>query len=462
MNRLPIRLRLTIVFAAALGLVLTGTGSLLYLRMSSTLSAALDQSLRTRVADLAALLRQSDSGLRESGQQLQEGTVAQVIDTNGRIVDATREAPVRPLLDRSARAAAMRSRRFLDRPNERLLALPVQAQDRRLLIVVGISTESRAEALAALRNELFLGGPATLLVVSLLAYALAHASLRPIESMRRRAAAISGDHPGERLPIPPARDEVALLGTTLNEMLARLELALDRERRFVTDASHELRTPLALLKGEIELALEDDQNADELRAALRSAGAETDRLVRLAEDLLLLARADRGALPLRREQIEADDLLERIATRFELRARESGRRVEVATAGASIEGDPLRLEQALSNLLDNALRHGDGTVTLRAETRGNTVKLHVADEGPGMPQTLREHAFEPFRRGSDLRGEGSGLGLAIVSAIAHAHGGTVELQDRERGGTDISIELPRPHPTPGVTKIEWQRAAATG
>jgi signal transduction histidine kinase len=429
------------VFVLALALVLAATGAFLYLRLASTLTAALDQNLRTRATDLAALVRQSDTGLREAGRPWQEGTVAQVLDASGRIVDATAQAPRQPLLDANARATSLSGAHFLDRPNERLLAVPVYAQGSRLLVVVGGSTEPRAEALATLRRELFLGGPATLLLVSALAYALAHGALRPVEAMRRRAAMIGGEHPGERLPIPRARDEVARLGETLNEMLARLELALERERRFVADASHELRTPLTLLKGEIELALEGEQSAKELLAALRSAGEETDRLVSLAEDLLLLARADRGSLPLRPERLDTDKLLTGVATRFELRARERGRRIAVEHPGLMVEGDQLRLEQALSNLVDNALRHGSGVVQLHAQQRDDFVELHVTDEGNGLPEPFAARAFEPFAHGRHASAEGSGLGLAIVAAIATAHGGAAEFRNRD--GADAWIALPR-------------------
>lgn len=422
--------------------MLAGAGAFLYLRLDVTLSSGLDRTLRTRAADLTALVRQSDSGLRESGRQWPQETVAQVLDRRGNIVDATAQTPRAPLLDSSALASAWQGARFFDREEERLLALPVRAQDQRLLIVVGSSTEPRARALATLRRELLLGGPATLLLVSLLAYALAHAALRPVEAMRRRAAAIGGERTGERLPIPRASDEIALLGSTLNEMLARLEQALERERRFVADASHELRTPLALLKGEIELALEDDHSADELRAVLRAAGEETDRLVRLAEDLLLLARADRGVLPLRRERVELGSLLTSMASRFELRAREAGRRIVVEPTAQAVLADRLRLEQALSNLIDNALRHGGGTVRLHVTETQESVVLHVGDQGAGLLASGAGRAFEPFARGRAATGEGSGLGLAIVAAVARAHHGRAQLASVE-DGTDASIELPR-------------------
>lgn len=422
--------------------MLAGAGAFLYLRLDATLSAGLDRTLRTRAADLTALLRQSDSGLRESGRQWPEETVAQILDRRGGIVDATAQTPPTPLLDVNARASAWQGARFFDRGEERLLAVPVRAQEQRLLIVVGSSTEPRARALGTLRRELLFGGPATLLLVSLLAYALARGALRPVEAMRRRAAAIGGERTGERLPLPRAQDEIAMLGSTLNGMLARLEQALERERRFVADASHELRTPLALLKGEIELALEDEHDADELRAALRAAGEETDRLVRLAEDLLLLARADRGVLPLRRECVDLGSLLASMASRFELRAREADRRIVVEPTDLTVVADRLRLEQALSNLIDNALRHGRGTVRLHVAEHQESIGLHIHDQGTGLPALVAANAFEPFARGRGAPGEGSGLGLAIVAAVAKAHRGRAQLTCAP-GGTDASIELPR-------------------
>jgi hypothetical protein len=161
------------------------------------------------------------------------------------------------------------------------------------------------------------------------------------------------------------------------------------------------------LKGEIELALEEEHGADELRAALRAAGEESDRLVRLAEDLLLLARADRGVLPLRREHVDLGSLLASMAACFELRAREAGRRIVVERTGLSVIADRLRLEQALSNLIDNALRHGGGTVRIHVTESHENVGLHVGDQGAGFSAPVAAHAFEPFARGGCTQGRGA-------------------------------------------------------
>jgi signal transduction histidine kinase len=262
--------------------------------------------------------------------------------------------------------------------------------------------------------------------------------------MRRRAAAISAETPGERLPVPRTGDELERLGETLNAMLARLESALQRERDFVADAGHELRTPLALLRTELELALRHAETPEELRDAIRASSEEVDRLVQLAEDLLLIARTDRGRLPLRLEALDASELLGSIASRFEWRAQEAGRQIRVATPEvAEVRGDRVRLEQALGNLLDNALRYGSGEVRLSAAKVDGFVELHVTDEGSGFPSELEGQAFERFARLDQPRARGgAGLGLSIVRAIAEAHGGSAHLVSANGSGADVWVSIP--------------------
>src|SRR5680860_1182882 len=273
LRRFPIRLRLTLAFAVAMGVVLAIIGAFVYVGLSTAIDSSIDTGLRTRAGDITALIRQADSGLEESaGTMLGEAqNFAQVLDGAGDIVDSTPLLAGAPLLSAAELAAAAGGPTVFDRitipgteNQARLLAVPVDAQDLRLTVVVGTSLESRDQTLSSLLAQLLLGGPIALLLTSLLAYALASAALRPVESMRREASAISAAEPGRRLPVPPARDELARLSTTLNDMLARLEAAIARERSFVSDASHELRTPLSLLKTELELALAMERPAPEL------------------------------------------------------------------------------------------------------------------------------------------------------------------------------------------------------
>jgi signal transduction histidine kinase len=368
-------------------------------------------------------------------------------------VDATPEVGERPLLgpDELARAATEgdlsieRSEISGIEGGARLLAVPFNGPDGPLVLVAGASLEERDEAVREFLLALLVVGPGALVLASLLGYGLATAALRPVESMRAEATAISAAEPGRRLPLPQSRDEVFRLGQTLNAMLERLEDALERERSFVADASHELRTPLALLKAELELALRRPRSAEELEQALHSAAAESDRLARLAEDLLVLARADQGRLPLRRSPVSAAAVLSKVAERFRAESEKGRRAIEVdAPNGLSLVADAVRLEQALGNLVDNALRHGRGAVRLRAVEAGAGVELHVIDEGGGFVPEFLARAFERFSRADEARsGEGAGLGLAIVEVVARAHGGSAHAANREDGGADVWLSISR-------------------
>lgn len=313
------------------------------------------------------------------------------------------------------------------------------------LVTVGESVTDRRDALVGLRTQLWLLGPVALLLASLLGYLVSGAALRPVELMRRRAASIGADDADARLPLPAAPDEVRRLGETLNDMLDRLDAGLRRERRFVADASHELRTPLALLQTELELATRRPRSAAELDAALRSAKEEVDRLVRLAEDLLVLAAADEGRLPLRPSAIDVAELMQGVVGRFDGRAAQLGREITVTVPDqTSVWADRLRLEQALGNLVDNALRDGRGRVALRTTATPDQIEFCVADEGDGFPGELLPEVFERFTRAGGVRSSGTaGLGLAIVKAIATAHGGSARAANRPGGGAEVTFSIPQ-------------------
>jgi signal transduction histidine kinase len=441
MGRFPIRIRLTLAFALAMAVVFAATGLFLYLRLGSALDRTIDQGLRARATVVTALAQQADAGLRASNNGF-----AQMIGPEGTVIDWTPGLTRRSLLSASQRRSAFQRQHFfvgtLNGEQVRLLAVPVSAQGQRVVVIVGASLQPREAALADLRGQLAIGGPIALMLASLAAYFLAAAALRPVERMGERAATISAASPGRRLPVPRTDDEIARLGSRLNDMLVRLESALERERVLVANASHELRTPLALMKTEIELALAEPASARGLVAALRSAGDETDRLSQLADDLLLLARIDSGTLPLRRSRIAVEELLDSIATRFRRRADDAGRGFEIVVpSGVEVLADRRRLEQALANLVENALRYGAGTVRLEAVERLGVIELHVIDEGEGFPVGFISRAFERFSRGS-RNIAGTGLGLAIVAAIADAHGGAATTSNSANGGADVALLLP--------------------
>src|SRR5262245_9248878 len=266
--------------------------------------------------------------------------------------------------------------------------------------------------------------------------------------MRGEAAAISASEPGRRLPVPNTDDELARLAETLNAMLGRLEEAIERERRFVDDASHELRTPLSNLKAGLELAVRRSRTADELETSIRSAAEETDRLARLAEDLLVLARSDRGRMPIRREPVDVAAMVSVTVESFAARAAEHRVGIHVHVPDRlSVEVDEPRVRQALGNLLDNGLRAvpSGGHVSVAAEREDGTLHLEVRDSGPGFAAEFLPVAFEPFTRPDPGRGRpegGAGLGLAIVAAVAQAHGGSVRAENLPGGGASVVVSLP--------------------
>ena len=292
---------------------------------------------------------------------------------------------------------------------------------------------------AALRRGFFIGGPVALLLAALGGYLVAGAALRPMEAMRRRAQEISTSSLDERLPVPATGDEVARLGETLNGMLERIEEGLARERRFVSDASHELRTPLALLKTELELALRAGRSPEQLRAAIESAAGETDRLARIADDLLLLARSEQGHLQLQLEPLDSAELLDTVARRFARtgdvvgrgRRREARRRSAPARAGTR---QPGRQRCAPRRRRRIAPRGAPQRLGRAARARSRHGLPAGASSG-----TRSNASAVPTRPAA---AKGAGLGLAIVETIARAHGGRAHAANRDGGGADVWIQLP--------------------
>jgi two-component system OmpR family sensor kinase len=452
MRRLTVRWRLTAAFALVMAIVLAATGVFVYQRQQTSLDQTIDRALHLRAADVAALAQQSDTGLadaRTRGRGANNG-FAQLIDASGRVLDRTPGLAARPLL---GTAAVNRARRGVtvmtdlrlagDQP-VRLLAESAHAQDQNIVIIVGQSLEQRNLALGDLGSVLLAGGPVALLLASLAGYLLTGAALRPVEAMRRRAATISATDLDQRLPPAAGNDELGRLGHTLNEMLARIHASVERERMLVSDASHELRTPLTVLRAELELIARERASGEGLQTAIGSAIEETDRLIRLADDLLLLARADDNQLAIAPTRLSTAELLREAAARAHRHPRAAEVRILVdGSTDAEVLADRDRIAQAIDNLLTNALRYTNTYVQLTARVTGTFVELHVVDDGPGFPADFLPHAWERFARSDAARTEdGSGLGLAIVRAVANAHGGEAHASNAATGGADVWITLP--------------------
>jgi signal transduction histidine kinase len=448
-SRLPIRVRLTAAFALAMVLVLAAAGLFVYLRLKEDLDDNLHAALETRARAVSSA-GSADAGAAEEGE---EG-FAQLIARDGSVLD-TSGGLQGPALTSAELERAESDEVVIDKrlpgieATARVLARPADRPPD-AVVAVGQSLADRDETLSGLAASFAIGGPIAVLLASIAGYLLAATGLRPVEAMRRRARKVSLSRAGERLPLPAAHDEIRRLGETLNEMLDRLERSFERERRFVADAGHELRTPVAIVKTELEGAMRTGDYGPQVRAALTAAIEECDRLAQLAEDLLVVARSGEGELPVRPEELSARTVLEDVRARFEDRAAQRNRsiRVEVEN-GVVVSGDPLRVRQALGNLVDNALRHGDGDIVLRSRRANPGVELEVSDRGAGFEPAIADRAFERFARGDEARARGgTGLGMAIVRAVAEAHGGRAEIVPGGEGAT-VRIWLPDGTPPQG-------------
>lgn len=437
--RVPLRLRVALAFAATTALALGTLGVYLEVRVSGLLEEQALTALSTRAEAVAALPAAEQA---EAVRALDGEWLGQLVDVDGAVIASS--AQVRgPLLAPSAlpgqgEVRTIEAEVWVASEGERSEVLLRASHGGDGVVVVGMATEDVTEVLEGLRTQLVVGGVLALGLASALGYVVAGAALRPVELMRRHAETISAHSASDRLPLPGVHDELHRLGSTLNDMLDRLDTALRQQRQFVAEAGHELRTPLALLRTELDLAVSRPRSPDELGAFLASASEEVDRLSALVDHLLLLAQADEARLDLDRAPVDLGGLLERVAARFDRGLTDRGVRVLPGPDVVAV-ADAARLDQVLSNLVDNALRHGRGTVTLSLGTDGARALVEVADEGGVL---LEEPLFDRFRRGSQAREGGRGLGLSLVRSIVAEHGGSVVAEARD-GWTVVRVSLPR-------------------
>ncbi|HEV7791560.1 MAG TPA: HAMP domain-containing sensor histidine kinase [Pseudonocardia sp.] len=448
---MPLRLRLALLFALATALVIgvAGFGFLLQLRIS--LDASLDSSLVTRASALVDEVSAAGMGSLRLGQDEEP---AQFLTVNGQVLASSPELAGRPALDAAQRRTVADGQVLtftteLSGERTRVLARTTDAAG--TLVVVGTGTDISDAAADHVEYAILLGGPPAVAVAGLGAWLLAGAALHPVERMRRETADISEHDTTMELAVPPTRDEIAALATTMNALLGRLRAAVARERGFVADAGHELRTPLAMLRAELELAARPGRGRAELAEAVAAAGLETERLIRLSENLLLLARAEGEQTFVRANPTPVHELLTAAARAANARAADRMVGVEVdCPLDLTAVADPDRLRQAIDNLLDNALRHSPAgepvQLTARQRAEPSALEITVRDHGPGFPPEFIPHAFERFRRADTARARvdgGAGLGLAIVAAIIRAHGGEATAENHPAGGAVVAVHLPQ-------------------
>jgi two-component system, OmpR family, sensor kinase len=432
----------TVVAAAALaGLVLV---------IGHQVDASVDEGLRARAADLVAATDDGDLTAPH------HDPFAQVIASNGRVVAGSVNAPTRSVLDATELREATRRPLTVEstvvelRGNARLRAQPAGPY----VVVVGTGLTEFDSARRRFLVVLSASFVVLLGVLTIGAWFLVGAALRPVARMSMAAESMSEADPHGRLPQVRGHDELALLSRTLNGLLDRIGAFLDRERAFLDDASHELRTPLTVLRGELELSLEDP-DAERARRGVQAALVEAERLSQLASDMLVLARQRGGGLTLDRTEVQLTGWLTAAVSGLGV-ALDLDVTIDAADAiSASI--DTARVERVLINLLNNAASAGANRVRISVfpEVDGSgrravpeAAVIEVADDGPGFDPDILPRAFERFSRTDGVHAEsaaasGAGLGLAIVAALVDAHGGTVTADNASAlGGARIQVRLP--------------------
>jgi two-component system, OmpR family, sensor kinase len=448
----PLRLRVAAAVAVAMTVVLVAVGWLLYVRERAALQGGLDDELQARAAAVAPSIHGSPSlaQLPETLRVDPEEGFIEVLTRGGAIVDSFpkehREAlRLSPADLRQAAGDGLKlTRTFPDIGTTRLVVSPVERGGRRYLLVMALSFRDIDEALSSLTRVLLVALPVGVAGTTLVGWLLAGLALRPVERMRRETADIAREDLARRLQVPATGDELARLATTMNSMLDRVESAVEHERRLVDLTSHELRTPLGVARAEAALALVRHRSRAELAQAMEVIARQLDWMSRMSDDLLVLARSQRGHMPLRRTAIDARAMLEQCCDAWIARAGERGIDLTLTADEGLVEVDPDRVRQAVGNLLDNALRHTPpgGSVRIGATVEGAQLRIQVEDSGPGFDAGVLPDAFQPYVRGDgDAAGSGAGLGLAIVRAVAESHGGRAVAENVPGGGARVTVTM---------------------
>ncbi len=443
---MTLRGRITALAAAAVLVVLLIAGLAILRMHERLLLGTLDEQLgRTADAYLDDLGADPAPDLTAPGD---EDSVAQLVQ-GGQVVatepvsDRTRRALAVPIADPppDGRGRVLRvvAEVLPDEGSYRVLSVDLGDGS---VLHLGTNLDDVRDSEGALRRALLLSAPLVALALGLLIWWLVGRTLRPVEAIRAQVGAIGGDELDRRVPVPATDDEVGRLARTMNGMLDRLEGAAEQQRRFVADASHELRTPLARMRTELEVDLSHPGEAD-LARTHASALEEVIELQQLVDDLLHLARHDAGPDRAQHQPIDLDEL-----ARAAVASTPVPPGVDLDTAGVRpvrVQGDAASLSRAISNLLDNAVRHARAHVWVEVREEGGRALLEVADDGGGIPPADRQRVFERFTRLDHARTSaagGAGLGLAIVRTAADSHKGIVRIDDRPGGGARITLDLP--------------------
>lgn len=461
-----VRGRLTLWYVSALALILALFGIAVYVMLSRALHRRVDHALRSTI-DISITSLTHDTQERQSPQSAAQSTAAElshpqqammIFNDSGQLLATHRaeeelqiQLPDRatiPDADVSLYTVTNVGRRKNHRIALRRVSIPPAGTP--YIILASQPLEPVEDELESLREILYFAAPVVLLLAGFGGWFLARQGLAPVTAMARSARQIGAGSLDQQLPVVNPRDELGQLATTFNDLLARLNAAFEEQRRFMADASHELRNPLSVMSTAAGVTLKKEHRAEEeYREALQIVAEQTRRLSRIVNDMFMLARADAGQYPLRKQTLYLDDLLEEVARAGAVLASDRRASVQLTNLPEAVfHGDEDLLRQMLLNLVDNAVKFtpSEGAVTLSLERRKDEYLLSVSDTGPGIPAEERHHIFERFYRVDKARTRaedgGAGLGLAIARWIARAHNGDIELVNSGNTGTKFIIRLP--------------------
>jgi heavy metal sensor kinase len=460
MTRVPpsIRLRLTGWYAGVLAVTLAGYAAITFLAVRHEFFEQLDEELSHDFeAAEERLVRTADGRIVWSRAEHHDGTVEagriyEIWSPTGEEIhrsgDPTRLPPVALTAESGDRyetvTAANRS--------WRTLSAPVTVGAHNVILRVSRDETRLRSEIGEIALVLLLGVPVVVALAGGGGYLLARRALAPIDHLGAEARRITADQLHQRLTVTNPHDEIGRLAAVINDTLARLDNSFDQLRRFTADASHELRTPLAVVRGIGEAAVAERRTTEQYEEAIGSILEEVDRLSNLVDTLLRLSRADAGTTRLTREPLEVGPLVRDVAASLGVLAEERDQRLTIeAPDGILVSADRLLLREALTNVVDNAIKYGPraSTVSLLVSASAHDVVITVTDEGPGVAAEHRERIFERFYRVDEARARdsgGIGLGLAIAKWAVEINGGTIAVDAGRAEGASFAIRVPR-HPT---------------
>ncbi len=450
-----IRIRLTLWYVLLLGGTLLGFGVYLFSQMRASLLEQIDAGLQAATAQTLGQILADEDGAMRFMPQLDNKLVSDSLRESGlgaRLVSAAGE-----VLDGFGGYAhlpvwAGRQSGYVTLATSlgmwRVYSYPLRFSGDQVSVWLQVSqslseTYSTLERLSGL---MLLGTPFVLLMAAGGGLFLADRALRPVERITRTAAAIDSHHLDQRIGYKGPPDEIARLAQTFDSMLERLHHAFEAERRFTADASHELRTPLTIVKGHLDVGLSRPRSADEYKDILQTIQLENERLIRLANSLLFLARLDAAPMRTQFETVDLNDLLAVVADQARVLADEKQQQLTVALNPLpKIHGSPDHLIRLFMNLIENAVKYTPerGQIRLHAEYQPPYVIVRVMDSGPGIPSEKLAHLFERFYRADDHSAAGAGLGLAIATSIAREHDGDIQVESAQGLGSVFTVRLLR-------------------